>query len=369
MARKAKSRGSTGRRPPKKSVTSRSKIKTKSTRQREKERERDRQRREKAARDALRQIEAERRADRLKKRALPVHKKIARRTKTTRGKSAVLQQLGLYKPKKGRGKRITPGKKKYIDKLAEKFADYLSPNYLFVKPKGKKKTRDAQLRKARQAGEETTRTGIMVKRQGDVRSARIVKDKQTGFHIATRRTMRDRKGRQHVETIITPLAAADELEMKKEKMRRAFKRSAAGTKGKKDTFVRFYVEGKFGSHRTFGADEFDLLWEELLKYTNADKPGQQLGFINRIKFGIVAPGAQRNKVLSQAERDYIEAQRATLEAMAEDGDEDAIEELEAIEASEEERRRRERSNTRRREKRDDRKRRQADFKKAREAKD
>lgn len=282
----------------------------------------------------MREAAQERRAERLKKRELPTHKRVAKRLKTTRGQASVLQSMGLYRPKKGArkpgGKAITAGRRKYIKSLVKKFSDYLSPEYLFVPVRTRSKPKRARLlKKAKEAGEETTRAGVMVKRQGDVRSARF-----SGENLVAVRVLKDRHGRKHTEKIITPLKSADEIYDQKARTMRAFKRAARNTKGIKDAFVRFYVEGRWGSIDTYGPDEFEQAWEKMLSYTNANKPGQQIAFIARIKFGISVPDSHKNKTLTRAEYDFLDAQRDSLEERAEDGDDDAIDALERIEAAE-----------------------------------
>lgn len=273
-------------------------------------------------------MEQERREDRLKKRSLPVHKRLAKAIKTDVGAARQMVRMGLYAPKKG-SRKLTPGRRKYIKTLREKFRDYLSADYLFVPVKTKSAAKKKRLlKKAKEAGEEVTRAGVMVHRKGDVRAAYF-----KGENLVAVRSMKDRRGRRHTEKIITPLKSADEIYDQKEVTRRKFMRAAHQTKGTKDAFVRFYVEGRYGSINTYKTEDFDQAWEQMLSYSNADKPGQQIAFISRIKFGVSVPGSQRNKTLSKAELTFLEAQMDSLEARAEDGDEDAQEELDKIEAA------------------------------------
>jgi hypothetical protein len=324
MPRKAKSRRS--RRPAQAKKPGR--ARTKSTIKSAAAREKERQKRVREAERVIRDVAQERREERLKKRALPVHKRLAKAIRTDAGAARQMAAMGLYRPKKARAK-LTPGRRKYIKTLREKFRDYLSPDYLFVPVKSKnKKQRRRLIKKAKEAGEETTRKGVMVHRKGDVRAAYF-----KGENLVAVRTTKDRRGRRHTEKIITPLKSADELFNQKEATRRRFNNAARKTKGTKNAYVRVYIEGKWGIEITYRPEDFEQAWEAMLQYTNADKPGQQNAFISRVRFGVSVPGSSKNKVLSEAELTFLEAQQDALEARAEDGDDDAIAELEKIEAA------------------------------------
>lgn len=237
--------------------------------------------------------------------ALEYHRIIRKRTKTDIGKAKVLQQYGFYTPKGKVGKSLTADQRKRVKRLWSQNEDYLEPGYIFVKNNARgSKAKNLVAKRAKQTGIKTTKVGMFVKRDANTVSAKLTKFKATDYAIETNREWYDKRGKKHRERIVQPLASTDELDAKKEQIRRHFQKLAGKLDPDNDEFIRFYIEGVYGSFDVFDGDEFDKMWETLEQYRSTNH--ELFGLLLSMKLGISTPDDPRNKVETEADIEFAE---------------------------------------------------------------
>jgi hypothetical protein len=217
-----------------------------------------------------------------------------------------LTDLGLYKRKK-KG-RPTKGQVYYANRVRKKFRDLFAPSVKVVKQTSRSKKERAEIaRKFKKAGTFATDKAVFATNVPGATSGRLVKDsKGRPKLIIKRRIKTSKRGRAgQIETISIPAVTTDEVMRQRKKLQRTFDRMAKQLT--KNRFIRFYVEGKWGSHLIYGAGDFDTIWAKFNQYW--DKQGQLYHGATHVRFGIVGPGDPKDLLDEEDEEDETESWR------------------------------------------------------------
>lgn len=256
---------------------------------------RKREKREKKKRATAEKRRAARRTKAGKARERESKRKARSRTATTREIHEIgrLVRWGIYTPKKvkkRKGRRVyTKGQAAYARRRQRKFAPVIETG-AFVPVKS------AAERKAwRKAGQTVTAKGVFVPVTISPEGALPVIEKRKRRRgplkgkpeiiVTTKREPGIRKKRV-VHVAVSP----DDLALQEGYLSRRFDRAFRGKP--EGARVRFYVEGRFGSQRTFNRNQFGAFVATLAAYR--PKGGSSLySFRERVSLGVVEPSSSR----------------------------------------------------------------------------
>jgi hypothetical protein len=202
-----------------------------------------------------------------------------------------LVAVGLYKPKKQHrtksGRRTyTKGQRASARRVHKKHTapgGFLSGKYAFVKVP--KKERAAFKR----AGLPTSRNAVIVYKEEEFDTFKMIKDRQGRPELIG--TIEKRRGRRQKKITVTAITL-DDMAQQEEKMRAAFEaRARELPPGHR---IRFFVDGEYGSTRTFSASEFPQFMASIAAYRRSNATLYK--FRRNLKIGIIGPGIARNVV-------------------------------------------------------------------------
>lgn len=197
-----------------------------------------------------------------------------------------LVAVGIYKPKKqkrtkGGQRTYTKGQARTAKRAAKKNKGILSGKFAFVKVP--KKERAAFKR----AGLPVTRTSVVVYKEEEFDDFKMVKDRQGRPELVG--TIKKRRGRRQKKIAVTAITL-DDMARQEIQMQAAFEaRARELPPGHR---IRFFVDGEYGSTRTFSAGEFPQFMAAIAAYRRSNATLYK--FRRALKIGIIGPGIPRN---------------------------------------------------------------------------